>query len=135
MLLHRRGERVVPVDQQVRPAGRRSLRPPAREADRRAAGVVGSPDKVRAAIAAQSRALVVLQNTRGPAMLPRRAARLFVVGVDTAVARAYGYRVVGRAEDADVALVRVAAPFQQLPALVYQKRIADVIRCLDVVTQ
>ena len=76
--------------------------------------IVGSPDKIREAMAAQSRALVVLQNSRGPQMLPRTGAKLFLHGVDTAVARARGYTVVTRAEDADVALIRVAAPFQRL---------------------
>lgn len=80
----------------------------------RAATIVGSPDKVREAMAAQSRALVVLKNERGAQMLPRTGARLFLHNVDTAVARARGYTVVSRAEDADVAVLRVSAPFQRL---------------------
>ncbi|MCC7052746.1 MAG: glycoside hydrolase family 3 C-terminal domain-containing protein [Gemmatimonadaceae bacterium] len=80
----------------------------------KAATIVGSPEKIREAMAAQSRALVVLQNARGAQMLPRSGAKLFLHGVDTAVARGRGYTVVGRAEDADVAVIRVAAPFQRL---------------------
>ncbi|MFN8574744.1 MAG: glycoside hydrolase family 3 N-terminal domain-containing protein [Gemmatimonadaceae bacterium] len=82
----------------------------------RAAQVVGSPEKVRAAMSAQSRALVVLQHPRGKPMLPARGARLYLHGVDTSVARAQGYVVVTRPGDADVALLRVPAPFQQLHA-------------------
>ena len=80
----------------------------------KATTIVGSPDKIREAMAAQARALVVLQNSRGAQMLPRTGAKLFLHGVDSAVARARGYTVVNRAEDADVAVIRVAAPFQRL---------------------
>jgi beta-glucosidase len=80
----------------------------------KAATIVGSPEKVREAMAAQSRALVVLQNSRGAQMLPRTGAKLFLRGIDTAVARARGYTVVSRAEDADVAVLRISAPFQRL---------------------
>ncbi len=80
----------------------------------KAAAIVGSPDKIREAVAAQARALVVLENIRGTQMLPRAGAKLFLRGVDPAVATARGYRVVARAEDADVAIIRTAAPFQRL---------------------
>lgn len=80
----------------------------------RAARVVGSPDKLRLAHTTQSRALVVLENSRGATMLPRAGAKLFLHGVDSAVARTRGYTVVRRAEDADVAVIRIAAPFQRL---------------------
>jgi beta-glucosidase len=80
----------------------------------RAAAIVGSPDKVRLALSTQARALVVLENTRGARMLPAPGAKLFLHGVDTAVARARGYRVVSAAADADVAILRIAAPFQRL---------------------
>ncbi len=80
----------------------------------KAATIVGSPDKLRVAMATQSRALVVLENSRGARMLPAPGAKLFLHGVDSAVARARGYRVVSSAADADVAILRVAAPFQRL---------------------
>ncbi len=80
----------------------------------RAATVVGSPEKIREAVATQARALVVLENSRGARMLPRAGARLFLHGVDTAVATARGYRIARRAEDADAAVIRIAAPYQRL---------------------
>jgi beta-glucosidase len=76
--------------------------------------IVGSPEKIRAATAAQARALVVLENSRGAQMLPSAGAKLFLHGVDSAVARARGYTVVGSADQADVAILRVSAPFQRL---------------------
>lgn len=75
---------------------------------------VGSPAKIREATTTQARALVVLENTRGAQMLPRAGAKLFLHGVDSTVARARGYRVVATAAEADVALIRIAAPFQRL---------------------
>jgi beta-glucosidase len=80
----------------------------------KAAAIVGSPEKRRAALSAQARALVVLENSRGPRMLPPAGAKLFLRGVDTAVAAARGYRVVSSAAEADVAVIRVSAPFQTL---------------------
>lgn len=80
----------------------------------KAATIVGSPEKVREATAAQARALVVLQNSRGAMMLPRSGAKLFLHGVDSTVARARGYQVVSSADQADVAVIRLTAPFQRL---------------------
>ncbi len=80
----------------------------------KAATIVGSPDKLAAGVAAQSRALVVLENSRGAQMLPARGAKLFLHGVAAAVATERGYQVVSSAEQADVAIIRVAAPFQRL---------------------
>jgi beta-glucosidase len=63
---------------------------------------------------AQARALVVLENSRGTMMLPRVGAKLFVRGIDTAVVRARGYQPVANASDADVAVLRIKAPYQTL---------------------
>ena len=63
---------------------------------------------------AQARALVVLENSRGAMMLPRAGAKLFVRGVDTSVVRARGYEPVSSAADADVAVLRIRAPYQTL---------------------
>lgn len=68
----------------------------------------------REATRTQARALVVLERARGHAMLPALGARLFVQGMDTAVVRARGYRVVDSAADADAAIVRIKAPYQTL---------------------
>ena len=80
----------------------------------RAATMVGNPAWRDEGLAAQSKAVVMLENTRGAQMLPRAGARLFLRGVDSAVARARGYTVVRDAADADVAVIRIAAPFQRL---------------------
>jgi beta-glucosidase len=80
----------------------------------RAAAVVGAPANQREASRAQSRSLVVLENARGAKMLPKIGATLFLHGVDSTVAVARGYRVVGDAAKADLAILRIAAPFQTL---------------------
>ena len=80
----------------------------------RAARIAGAPANQREATMTQARALVVLENSRGAHMLPAAGAKLFLHGVDTAVARARGYRVVDDASQADVAVIRIKAPFQRL---------------------
>ena len=80
----------------------------------RAAAVVGAPANLRAASRAQSRSLVILENARGAQMLPKAGSALFLHGVDSAVVVARGYRVVSDAAKADVAVLRIAAPYQTL---------------------
>ena len=80
----------------------------------KAGTIVGSAAYQREAIATQAKALVVLENSRGAQMLPARGAKLFLHGVDSTVARARGYTVVANAADADVALLRIKAPYQSL---------------------
>ncbi len=80
----------------------------------KAATIVGSAAYVREATLAQSKALVVLQNASGARMLPAKSAKLFLHGVNADVAKAHGFAVVSSASDADVALIRVAAPYQTL---------------------
>jgi beta-glucosidase len=80
----------------------------------KAATVVGNAEYQKEATNAQSRALVVLQNSRGAQMLPAAGGKLFLHGVDSAVAKARGYTVVSRADQADVAIIRIAAPYQTL---------------------
>ncbi|WP_059008865.1 glycoside hydrolase family 3 protein [Streptomyces specialis] len=78
--------------------------------------LVGSPAAVAAGVDAQRRSLVVLTNGPGPRadgpVVPlRNGCRLYVEGVDTEVAAAYA-DVTGDPDDADVALLRVGAPFE-----------------------
>jgi beta-glucosidase len=80
----------------------------------RAGTIVGSPAFQREALAAQSKAIVVLENSRGARMLPARGAKLFLRGVDAKVAADRGYTVVSTAADADVAVIRLNAPYQTL---------------------
>ncbi|MEO5817912.1 MAG: glycoside hydrolase family 3 N-terminal domain-containing protein [Gemmatimonadaceae bacterium] len=79
-----------------------------------AAQLASSTTTQREGTNAQSRALVVLENSRGATMLPPAGAKLFVSGVDAAVARARGYEVVTDAANADVAVLRIKAPYQTL---------------------
>ena len=68
----------------------------------------------READAAQARSLVILENARGKRILPGAGAKVFLSGVDATVAMARGYRVVANASDADVAVIRIKAPYQTL---------------------
>jgi beta-glucosidase len=78
----------------------------------RAAEIVGSAAFRQEAEAAQCRSLVVLENR--DATLPLRAgARVFLHGIDAAAARAGGLAPVDRLDDAEVALLRVSAPFER----------------------
>jgi beta-glucosidase len=79
-----------------------------------AARAVGAPALVAAGLDAQRRALVLLEN-RG-ALLPLRPAgrKVYLHRVDSAVAARYGWRVVSDPADADVAVVRMDAPFETL---------------------
>jgi beta-glucosidase len=79
-----------------------------------AALVVGSAAHRAAGLRAQSRSVVVLENRAvdGRPVLPlRRGIRLYVDGVDAEVAARFG-DVVATPEEADVALVRLGAPFE-----------------------
>lgn len=63
---------------------------------------------------AQSRSLVLLENKAGMIPLRRDVKKLFLYKCDPSTARNLGYTVVTRPEDADVAVVRVVAPFETL---------------------
>jgi beta-glucosidase len=71
--------------------------------------VVGNAEFAAAGVRAQQRAVTLLK--RGPLPLPR-GVRMVLDGVDPAVAARYG-EVVERPSDADVALVRLAAPYER----------------------
>lgn len=78
-----------------------------------AAKLVGSSAAQAEADAAQRASQVLLRNEGG--LLPLRpGARLWLRGIDVEAARAAGFTVVTRLEDADVALVRTATPFETL---------------------
>jgi beta-glucosidase len=78
----------------------------------RAAEVVGSAAFRAEAEAAQRRSLVVLENAAGT--LPLQAGtRVLLHGVDAGAARASGLLPVERPEDAQVAVLRLQAPFER----------------------
>ena len=73
-----------------------------------AARTVRRADFQQKADLAQRKSIVLLKNARG--LLPlRKGARMYVEGVDPAVAARYGYVSTGSLEDADVAVLRVSA--------------------------
>jgi beta-glucosidase len=87
--------------------------------DPAAAGrTVGSEPFRAAGLDAQRRALVLLENDR--AMLPLRATgasgalRVYAVGIDTGAVRRAGWSVATDPTQADVAVVRLEAPFETL---------------------
>lgn len=81
----------------------------------RARKVVGAPEFTAAGAAAQRAAFTLLTNTPGPdggATLPLAAGvKLYVEGVDEAVASGYG-TVVATPAEADVAILRLQAPWE-----------------------
>jgi beta-glucosidase len=73
-----------------------------------AARTVRRTDFQQKADLAQRKSIVLLKNARG--LLPlRKGARMYVEGIDPAVAARYGYVSTGSLEDADVAILRVSA--------------------------
>ncbi len=79
-----------------------------------AAVTVGREDFRAAGLRAQSASVTVLQNGSGvhaPALPLREGLRVYVEGADPAVVGRYA-TVVARPEDADLALVRLIAPFE-----------------------
>ena len=75
-----------------------------------AAGVAGSAGFRTEGDAAQRRALVMLENARG-AIPVKSGARVFLHGIDAVAARERGLAPVERLDEAEVAVLRVAAPF------------------------
>lgn len=73
--------------------------------------IVGAPDTKKAADDAQFRTLVLLQNNN---ILPLKAGtKVWLYGADKTAAEKAGLDVVSEPEDADVALMRTSAPFEQ----------------------
>ncbi len=81
-----------------------------------AARIVGAPEFRAAGFAAQQASIAVLTNGNGPAGAPvlpfARGAKLYVEGIDAAVAGAYG-EVVSTPAEADLAILRIAAPYEE----------------------
>lgn len=76
-------------------------------------GVVGSPQAKAAALSAQARSQVLLKNDK--ALLPLKAGtKVWLQGVDPAVAKAAGLAVVADPDQAEVAVVRGETPHERL---------------------
>eukprot|EP01133_Synstelium_polycarpum_P017008 gene17008-20243_t len=80
----------------------------------RAAATVGKADFVEAGLDAQRRSLVLLENKDKVLPLAATVKKVYLYGIDAAVAKQYGYTVVATPQEADVALLRVAAPYETL---------------------
>jgi beta-glucosidase len=81
-----------------------------------AAKVVGARDFQDAALDAQRRSLVLLENPRGLLPLVKTIRNVYVHGVDANALAAYGLTAVDDPAKADVAIVRVYTPHQMLHA-------------------
>lgn len=80
----------------------------------RASSVVGQPAFLAASLQAQQRSLVLLENRGG--LLPLKAAgkKVYLRGVDSAVAARAGFTVVDSPAAADFAIIRTVTPWQRL---------------------
>jgi beta-glucosidase len=80
----------------------------------KAARIVGNPDFQREALRAQRRALVLLENRKRILPFKAKGKRVYLSRIDSATAAGYGFTVVKDPAQADVAIFRVAAPFETL---------------------
>lgn len=82
--------------------------------ERRAQSMVNNAGFQAEALAAQRRSLVLLQNK--DQLLPLKAAgrKVYLHGIAPAIATAYGFTVVATPEQADLAIIRAATPFEPL---------------------
>lgn len=78
----------------------------------RAARIVGQPSFQQAALDAQHRSLVLLENKNRLLPLAPSGKRVFLKGIDPATAREAGFTVVDSLDQADLAILRVATPHQ-----------------------
>jgi beta-glucosidase len=83
-------------------------------AAKRAAAIVGAPAFRRAALDAQRRSLVLLQNEEELLPLKKSLRKVFAPGMSARSLAAHGMRQVTSAALADVAIVRIGAPHEEL---------------------
>jgi beta-glucosidase len=80
----------------------------------RATSLVGTPEFIKEAEAAQRRAQVVLENRDATLPVSASKSKVWLHGIGADAARAAGFTVVANPAEADVALVRVSTPFETL---------------------
>jgi beta-glucosidase len=80
----------------------------------KAEATAGNAAFAKEALAAQSRSLVLLENNHNTLPLGGKIKKLYLHKINPQVARDYGFTVVEKVEDADLALIRTVAPFQTL---------------------
>ena len=76
--------------------------------------IAGSAAFVKEGLDAQSRALVVLENKSKTLPFTDKIKKLYLYKINPEVARAFGFSVVEKPEEADLAVIRTAAPFETL---------------------
>ncbi|MEK7830033.1 MAG: glycoside hydrolase family 3 N-terminal domain-containing protein [Acidobacteriota bacterium] len=76
--------------------------------------VAGSAAFVKESLAAQSRALVLLENKNNTLPLSDKIKKLYLYQINPQAARDYGFTVVDKPENSDLALIRATAPFERL---------------------
>ncbi|MEG3765285.1 glycoside hydrolase family 3 protein [Alteromonas sp. 14N.309.X.WAT.G.H12] len=79
----------------------------------RAAEIVGNEDFTKQAEAAQAKALVLLENKQQLLPLSTADKKVYLYGIDADIARTLGFTVVDNVEEADLAILRLTAPFEQ----------------------
>lgn len=79
-----------------------------------AARIVGAPEAAAQAALAQREAQVLLENRKVTIPLTATRRKVWLYGVDPKTAADAGLQVVSDAKQADVALIRLAAPFEKL---------------------
>ncbi|KAJ5721993.1 hypothetical protein N7488_000028 [Penicillium malachiteum] len=84
-----------------------------------AASIVGNSEFVKEGEDAQRRAFTLLTNKNNilPLKKSDNMAQVYVEGVDTALVQARGFQVVKLPSDADFALLRLKAPYEQRPGI------------------
>jgi beta-glucosidase len=79
-----------------------------------ATSVVGNAAFQEEATRAQRRALVLLKNAKRILPVKAQGKRVYLIGIDSSVAASYGFVVVKDPAQAQLAIVRINAPFEQL---------------------
>lgn len=88
----------------------------------RARALVGNDHFRAEALDAQRRSQVLLENRNGVLPLGKKVRKLYLHGVSPQVAMSYGYTVVDKAAEADVAVLRISAPYQSHPNYFFGSR-------------
>lgn len=76
--------------------------------------IAGNVEFRKEALDAQRRSLVLLENKDRTLPVSKNVRKLYLYKIDSNVARAYGFTVVDKPEEADLALIRTVAPFETL---------------------
>lgn len=79
-----------------------------------AAASAGNAAFMKEATAAQSRSLVLLENKNKTLPFSSKIKKLYLYKINPQIARDYGFTIVDKPEDADLALIRAVTPFERL---------------------